>query len=68
MTDHAKGLLLVVFIIFLLSLVGSWLSIMSLNVLFGLNIPISFETIMAGTWLTMTLKGIFSTNNLKTGK
>lgn len=68
MTDHAKGLLLVVFIIFLLSLVGSWLSIMSLNVLFGLNIPISFETIMAGTWLTMTLKGIFSTNSLKIEK
>ena len=68
MTDHAKGLLLVVFIIFLLSLVGSWLSIMSLNVLFGLNIPISFETIMAGTWLTMTLKGIFSTNSLNTKK
>lgn len=68
MTDHAKGLLLVVFFIFLLALVGSWLSIMSLNVLFGLNIPISFETIMAGTWLTMTLKGIFSTNSLKTEK
>ena len=68
MTDHAKGLILVVFIIFLLSLVGSWFSIMSLNVLFGLNIPISFETIMAGTWLTMTLKGIFSTNSLNTKK
>lgn len=68
MNDHTKGLLLVVLFIFLLSLVGSWLSIMSLNVLFGLNIPITFETIMAGTWLTMTLKGIFSTNSLKTGK
>lgn len=68
MSDHAKGLMLLVFIVFLLSLVGSWLSIMSLNVLFGLNIPITFETIMAGTWLTMTLKGIFSTNNFNTEK
>lgn len=66
MNDHTKGLLVVVIIIFLLSLVGSWLSIMSLNVLFELNIPITFETIMAGTWLTMTLKGIFSPNNFKT--
>ena len=68
MNDHTKGLLVVVIIIFLLSLVGSWLSIMSLNVLFELNIPITFETIMAGTWLTMTLKGIFSTNSLNTKK
>lgn len=68
MSDQVKGLMLVVFIVFLLSLVGSWLSIMSLNVLFGLNIPITFETIIAGTWLTMTLKGIFSTNSLNTGK
>ena len=68
MNDYTKGLLVVVIIIFLLSLVGSWLSIMSLNVLFELNIPITFETIMAGTWLTMTLKGIFSTNSLNTKK
>lgn len=68
MSDKIKGLLLVIFTIFIIALVGSWLTIMSVNMLFNLNIPVTFETIIAATWLTMTLKGIFSPNNLTGNK
>ncbi|NDG31834.1 hypothetical protein EB118_17400 [bacterium] len=68
MSDKVKGLMLVVFTIFLIALIGSWLTILSINIVFDLNIPVTFETIIAVTWLTMTLKGIFSTNTLNTGK
>jgi len=66
MSDHVRGAILVIVIVFLISLVGSWLTIMAVNTLFDLNIPITFETIISITWLTMTLKGIFS-NNLTVG-
>jgi len=68
MSDKAKGFILLILIMFLIAFVGSWLTIMSINVVFDLNIPITTETILSVTWLTMTLKGIFSANTLNTGK
>lgn len=68
MSDSAKAILLIIFIVFIVALFGSWLTLTALNVLFGLNIPITIETILAATWLTMTLKGIFTPNNFGSNK
>jgi len=65
MNDTAKGGMLVLFmalLVILIIFIGSWLSLLSINTLFGLNIPITLENILAATWLTLTLKGIFTTN------
>jgi len=65
MSDKVKGLILVFIVVFLVALIGSWFTISSLNVLFNLDVPITIETILAVTWLTITLKGIFSPASLK---
>jgi hypothetical protein len=67
-SDSAKAILLIIFIVFIVALFGSWLTLTALNALFGLNIPITIETILASTWLTMTLKGIFTPNNFGSNK
>jgi len=41
-----------------LVLIGSLFTIMSINVIFGTNIPFSMETIFSITWLTMVVGGI----------
>lgn len=66
MSDTIKGVFLVISVIFIVALFGSWITIISVNALFDLNIPVTIETMLATTWLTMTLKGIFSPNNINT--
>lgn len=66
MNDTVKAVILLVSVIFIVALFGSWITILSVNALFDLNIPVTIETVLATTWLTMTLKGIFSPNNFKT--
>lgn len=68
MSDKAKAIILILVVVFIVALFGSWLTLTSLNVLFGLNIPVTIETVLATTWLTMTLKGIFTPNNFGTNK
>lgn len=65
MKYSVNSIALIVFIVFLIVAIGSWLTILSVNVLFGTEIPVTFETVLAVTWITMTLKGIFTINNLK---
>jgi hypothetical protein len=67
MSDSLKVGFVVVFMIFILSLIGSVFTLMSINVLFDLDIPVTIETILSLTWLTMCLKGIFSPS-IYTGK
>lgn len=62
MSDAFKVGFVVVFMIFIISLIGSVFTLMSINVLFGLNIPVTIETILSLTWLTMCLKGLISPN------
>ena len=38
--------------------IGSIFTIMSINVIFGTNIPFNMETIFSITWLTMVAGGI----------
>ena len=38
--------------------IGSIFTIMSINVIFGTNIPVSMETISAITWLTIAVGGV----------
>jgi hypothetical protein len=38
--------------------IGSIFTIMSINVIFGTDIPVSIETVSATTWLTMVIGGI----------
>ena len=65
MKYSVNSIALIVFLVFLIVAIGSWLTILSVNVLFGTEIPVTFETVLAVTWITMTLKGIFTINNLK---
>lgn len=65
MKYSVNSIALIVFLVFLIVAIGSWLTILSVNVLFGTEIPVTFETVLAVTWITMTLKGIFTVNNLK---
>lgn len=65
MKYSVNSIALIVIIVFLIVAIGSWLTILSVNVLFGTEIPVTFETVLAVTWITMTLKGIFTVNNLK---
>jgi len=37
--------------------IGSIFTIMSINVIFGTNIPVSVETVAAVTWLSMVIGG-----------
>jgi hypothetical protein len=60
MSDSFKVGFVVVFMIFIVSLIGSVFTLMSINVLFDLDIPVTIETILSLTWLTMCLKGILS--------
>lgn len=60
MTDTIKGFLLLFFMLFIIATLGAWITILAVNTLFGLNIPLNFETILSVAWITMTLKGIFS--------
>lgn len=60
MRDSFKVGFVVVFMIFIVSLIGSVFTLMSINVLFDLDIPVTIETILSLTWLTMCLKGILS--------
>ena len=68
MSDKAKAIILILVVVFIVALLGSWLTLTSLNILFGLNIPVTIETVLAATWLTMTLKGILTSNNFGTNK
>ena len=68
MSDKAKAIILILVVVFIVALFGSWLTLTSLNILFGLNIPVTIETVLAATWLTMTLKGILTSNNFGTNK
>ncbi|NBV27538.1 hypothetical protein EBS02_00745 [bacterium] len=63
MNDKVKGLILVVSTLFIFSLVSSFITILSLNVFLEQDIPITHETILACTWLTMFIKGIFTYNS-----
>jgi hypothetical protein len=38
--------------------IGSIFTIMSINVIFGTDIPISMETVSAITWLTIAVGGV----------
>jgi len=38
--------------------IGSIFTIMSINVIFGTNIPVSIETVSAITWLTVVIGGL----------
>jgi hypothetical protein len=38
--------------------VGSIFTIMSINVIFGTDIPVSVETVAAITWLTVAIGGV----------
>jgi len=38
--------------------IGSIFTIMSINVIFGTNIPVSLETVSAITWLTVVIGGL----------
>jgi len=38
--------------------IGSIFTIMSINVIFGTNIPVSTETVASITWLTIAVGGI----------
>jgi len=38
--------------------IGSIFTIMSINVIFGTDIPVSVETVSATTWLSMVIGGV----------
>lgn len=38
--------------------IGSIFTIMSINVIFGTNIPVNMETVAAITWLTIAVGGV----------
>jgi len=38
--------------------IGSIFTIMSINLIFGTNIPVSIETVAAITWLTIAIGGV----------
>ena len=38
--------------------IGSIFTIMSINVIFGTDIPVSLETVAAITWLTIVIGGV----------
>ncbi len=38
--------------------IGSIFTIMSINVIFGTNIPVNVETVAAITWLTVAVGGV----------
>lgn len=61
MTNEQKQLSVALVLLVLLALlvgVGPIFTIWSLNILFGLSIPLNFQTWCAVVWLTMLLHGI----------
>lgn len=55
-----------IFLIAIFSLfvfIGPWATITSLNVLFGLNIPVTFSTWFATAWLHFVLASKVTTKN-----
>ena len=62
MNAWSKGFLLILSILCIVCFFGSWLTLLSINVLFGLDVPITLETLLACTWLTLTIKGLISPN------
>jgi len=42
--------------------IGSIFTIMSINVIFGTNIPVGIETVSAITWLTVVIGGLVKGN------
>ena len=62
MSDTAKGFLLILLLLCIAAFFGSWLTLLSINVLFGTSVPITLETLLACTWLTLTVKGLMTPN------
>jgi hypothetical protein len=57
-TDNLALFFGILFAIVTAVAIGSIFTIMSMNVIFGTNIPVSMETISAITWLTIAVGGV----------
>ena len=57
-TDNLALFFGILFAIVIAVAIGSIFTIMSINVIFGTNIPVSMETISAITWLTIAVGGV----------
>lgn len=57
-TDNLALFFGILFAIVTAVAIGSIFTIMSINVIFGTNIPVSMETISAITWLTIAVGGV----------
>ena len=62
-TDNLALFFGILFAIVTAVAIGSIFTIMSINVIFGTNIPVSMETISAITWLTIAVGGVMKEAN-----